>query len=184
MKVLVAYMSKTGNTRKIAEAICGEINDEKEIKPIDRVDTLEGYDVSFLGFPIEKEGPSKKAAQIMEKLCVNNKNVVLFITHAAQEESPELLPMLAKFKDAARGARVVDMFDCQGELARAVKMIMSVMPNAKYRRWAKLDNSQGQPDQTRIERARAFSRSVIQRLHDEEGQAERLTEYLREPAVA
>ncbi len=29
MKVLVAYMSKTGNTKKVAEAIYGEITGEK-----------------------------------------------------------------------------------------------------------------------------------------------------------
>jgi flavodoxin len=184
MKVLVAYKSKTGNTRKVAEAIYGEINYEKEIKTIDQVDTIEGYDVTFLGFPIEKEGPSKQATQFLEKHCGNGGKIVLFITHAAQEDSPELQPMLDKFTQAASGAKILDMFDCQGQLAKSVKMIMSVMPNAKYRRWAKLDNSQGQPDQTRIERARTFSRDVMRRMHEEEGQLERLTEYLPEPAVA
>ena len=168
MKVLVAYMSKTGNTRKVAQAIFGEINDEKELRPIDEVDSTEEYDIAFLGFPIEKEGPSKKAVQFLEKHCNNGKEIVLFVTHAAQEDSLELLPMLAKFKEAARGANIVDMFDCQGELARTVKLIMSVMPNAKYRRWAKLDNSRGQPDETRLERARAFARSVMQRLHEDQ----------------
>ena len=45
MKVLVAYKSQTGNTRKIAEAIFGEIQEEKEIKRIADVDSLEGYDL-------------------------------------------------------------------------------------------------------------------------------------------
>jgi len=184
MKVLVAYKSKTGNTRKVAETIYGEINDDKEIKPIDQVDSIEGYDIAFLGFPIEKEGPSKQAAQFLKKLCVSGRKVALFITHAAQEDSLDLPPMLAKFEEAARGANVVAMFDCQGELARAVKLIMSLMPNVKYRRWAKLDNSQGQPDQTRIERARVFSRDVMRRLHEEEDHVKSLAEYLKEPAVA
>jgi len=42
---------------------------------------------------------------------------------------------------------------------------MSVWPNAKFRMWAKKDNSHGQPDKTRIDRARAFSRDVMKRLH-------------------
>ena len=54
MKVLVAYMSKTGNTRKVAEAIYDEITDDKEIKTIDQVDTIVPYDVAFLGFPIHQ----------------------------------------------------------------------------------------------------------------------------------
>jgi hypothetical protein len=42
---------------------------------------------------------------------------------------------------------------------------MSIMPNAQFRMWAKMDNSQGQPDQTRIDKARAFSRDVMKKLH-------------------
>jgi len=39
VKTLVTYMSKTGNTKKVAEAIFDEINGEKEIKTIDEVDS-------------------------------------------------------------------------------------------------------------------------------------------------
>jgi len=166
MKVLVAYMSKTGNTRKVAEAIFGEISDEKEMKPIDAVDSIEGYDVAFLGFPIHQMGPDKKTVKLLEKHCINDRNVVLFITHAAPEDSPDLPPWLEKFRRAARGANVVDIFDCQGQLDKTTKRIMSVLPNAQLRMWAKQDNSQGQPDKTRLDRARAFSRNVMQRLHD------------------
>jgi flavodoxin len=168
VKVLVAYMSKTGNTKKVAEAIYGEIKAEKEIKPIDEVDTLEGYDIAFLGFPIHQMGPDKKEAKLLEKHCIKGRKVVLFITHAAPEESPDLPAMLEKFKQAARGAEIVAMFDCQGQLAKSVKFIMSLLPDAKLRRWAKEDNSQGQPDETRIERARAFTRDLMRKLHEGE----------------
>ncbi len=169
MKVLVTYMSKTGNTRKVAEAIFGEIRDEREIRPIDQVESLEKYDLAFLGFPIHGEGPDKKTVQFLEKHCVSGRNVVLFITHASPEDNPEVQPMLQKFRQAARGANIVDMFDCQGQLAKPVKMFMSVMPNAKYRRWAKEDNSHGQPDETRLARARAFSREVMNKASETSG---------------
>ncbi len=159
MKVLVAYMSKTGNTKRVAEAMFEEITDEKEIKPIDEVESIEGYDVAFLGFPIHMDGPDKKAARILEKHCIKSRNVVLFITHAAPEDSPDLPPALDKFRQAARHANIVDMFDCQGQLDKTTKRIMSVLPDARLRQCAKMDNSQGQPDRTRLDRARAFSRS-------------------------
>ena len=161
MKVLVAYMSKTGNTRKVAEAIYNEINDEKELKPIDEVKSIEGYDLAFLGFPIHQMGPDKKTAKLLKKHCVNDRNIVLFITHAAPENSPDLPPMLDKFRQAARGANLIDMFDCQGELSKMTKRIMSIHPNAQLRLWAKLDNSQGQPDETRLNLARSFSRNIM-----------------------
>lgn len=161
MKVLVAYMSKTGNTRKVAEAIFGEIDAEKELKAIDTVASLEGYDVSFLGFPIHQLGPDKKTVKLLETLCVEGRDVALFITHASPEDGPDLPPWLEKFMQAAGHANDVGVFHCQGELAKPVKRIMSIMPNAKFRRWAKMDNSQGQPDQARLDRARAFARDVM-----------------------
>jgi hypothetical protein len=165
MKVLVTYLSKTGNTKKIAEAMFEEINDEKEIKPIDEVETFEDYDVTFLGLPIHQMGPDKKEFKLMEQHCIDGRNIVLFITHAAPEDSPDLPPMLNKFRYACRHANIVDMFDCRGELAKSVKRIMSLMPNAQLRNWARTDNSQGQPDQGRIDRARVFARNVMAKIH-------------------
>jgi flavodoxin len=166
VKVLVAYLSKTGNTKKVAEAIFEEISDEKEIRKIDEVDSIEGYDIAFLGFPIQRMGPDNKTAKLLEKHCINGRNVVLFITHASPEDSLDLPPMLDKFGQAARGANIVDIFDCQGELAKTVKRFMSIYPNAKFRLWARQDNSKGQPDKARLDRARAFSKNVMKRVHD------------------
>ncbi len=168
MKVLVAYLSQTGHTRKVAEAIYGEIPTEKDIAPIDKLEAIDGYDFAFLGFPIRGEGPDKKTVQLLEKHCTGGRKVALFITHASPEGEPELAQWLDKFRAAACGAEIVDMFDCQGQLAKAIKMFMRVMPNAKYRMWAKMDNSQGQPDETRLERARVFARSVMQKVHETE----------------
>jgi flavodoxin len=166
MKILVAYLTKTGNTKKIAEAIFGDLAGEKVIKPIEEVESLDGYDVAFLGFPIHQMGPDKKTAKLLAKHCVNGRKVVLFITHAGPEGAPDLQPMLEKFRQAARGAELIDMFDCQGELAKGIKRIMSIMPNAQFRNWAREDNSQGQPDQTRIDRAKAFARDMMRKLQD------------------
>ena len=48
MKVLVAYKSVTGNTKKVAEAIFNEIEGEKEIKNLKEIKGIEGYDLAFL----------------------------------------------------------------------------------------------------------------------------------------
>ncbi len=167
MKVLVAYMSQTGNTKKVAEAIFGEIADDKVIKRIEEVNSIEGYDIVFLGFPIHGEDLDKKTANLLEKHCVQGRNVVLFVTHGSREGNiPELQQWLTKFRQAASKANIVDMFDCQGQLSKVLKFAMSIHPNPKYRMWAKMDNSQGQPDKARLDSARSFSRQVMQRIHD------------------
>jgi flavodoxin len=172
MKVLVAYMSRTGNTRKVAEAIFEEISDEKEIKPIGKVGSIEGYDIAFLGFPIHAMGPDKKTVELLERHCVNGRNIALFITHMAPEDAQELPTWLDKFRQAASRANIVDVFDCQGQVAKPVKLFMLMAPDAKLRSWAKKDNSKGQPDKARLDRARVFSRNVMKRLHDSKTRGE------------
>jgi flavodoxin len=90
LKMLVTYMSKTGNTKKVAEAIYGEIECEKEIKPSDEVNSLDGYDLAFLGFPIHSFGPDKKAKRFLEEQT-KGKRIAFFITHASPEDH-EALP--------------------------------------------------------------------------------------------
>jgi len=161
MKVLVAYMSSTGNTKKVAEAIYGEIASEKELKRIEDVVDIGAYNLSFLGFPTHQFGPDKKTREFLEKQCIVGRNVALFVTHCAPENVPELQEWMGKFKQAAAGANLVGFFDCQGELARSVEMIMKIAPKKEIRSFAKNHNSQGQPDEARLARARTFARDTI-----------------------
>ena len=161
--VLVAYMSSTGNTKKVAEAIYSQIDCEKEIKPIKEVQDIGVYDLAFLGFPTHAQGPDKKVKEIMARHCTNGRKVALFVTHGAPENSPEVPEWMAGFKQAAAGANIVGFFDCQGEMSKGVKLFLRISPNKKFRSWAKMDNSKGQPDQTRLENARAFARETLHR---------------------
>ncbi len=163
MRVLVGYMSKTGNTKKVAEAIFGEIEGEKEIRKLDQIKDMEGYDFAFLGFPIRAFGPDKKAKKFLQTQC-RGKKIALFITHASPEENKELPGWLAKFRDAAAGATIVDMFDCQGQLSKSIKFVMSIFPDSRLRSWAKMASSKGQPDAARLEKARVFAREVIKKV--------------------
>jgi len=163
MKVLVAYMSRTGNTKKVAEAIYGAIPQPKEIRRVEDVTSLEGYDLSFLGFPIHPQGPDKQAKTFLET-HVKDRSIALFITHAAPEDYSPLQEWIQKFRDAAEGANIIGVFDCQGQLSRLVKAIMWISPNPQLREWARADNSQGQPDTARLERAKAFANEIMNRL--------------------
>lgn len=165
MKVLVAYMSSTGNTKKIAEAIYGEIDYEKEIKPISEVNDIGGYDLAFLGFPVHGYGPDKKTVKIIGGLCTKGRKVALLVTHSAPENEPDVQRWMEKFKQAATGAELMGFFDCQGELAKGVKFIMKIAPKKEMRSQAKMDNSKGQPDKARLERARVFARGTMNNFH-------------------
>lgn len=134
MKVIVVYMSQTGNTKKVAEAIFQEIQKEKDIKELKDVDSLEGYDFAFIGFPMHYGGPAKQAKNFLEK-HVQGRKIALFVTHATREDSKVLQKWLAKCKKAASEADLRGFFNCQGKI-----------------------------DAPRLERARSFAKKIIKKI--------------------
>ena len=171
---LVTYQSRTGNTKKIAEAIYKALPEPKEIKPIKEATSLEDYDLVFLGFPVHGEGPNPKAKTYL-KNNTKGKQIALFITHAAPEDAPEIPASIQKFKDAAIGADIVDVFHCQGQLSRIIKTVMSVMPNPQIREWARKDTSKGQPNAGRLEKAAIFGKGVVAKIRATETQEQLVT---------
>ncbi len=164
MKVLVAYVSQTGNTKKVAEAIFQEIQADKEIKELGEIDNLEGCDLAFIGFPIMQFGPAKPAQEFLEKNS-SGKKVALFMTHAVPEGAPPIQDYIAKSKEAAPGADVAGTFDCQGELSAAVTEMLLKSDNPEFRAFGEMGPStKGQPDATRIEKASAFAREIMRKV--------------------
>ncbi len=162
MRVLVAYTSRTGNTKKVAEAIYDEIGEEeKALREFDDVQNLDTYELVFVGFPIENFGPCKKAQEFLRSLCAD-KSIVLFITHAAPEYNKFVPGWLAECVAAASASNVEAVFHCQGELAESVKQAMLKSSDPIIRFWAdKASTTKGQPNAARIERARAFVREIM-----------------------
>lgn len=164
MKVLVAYQSQTGNTKKVAEAIYREIQVEKEMKEVNTIKGLEGYDLCFVGFPIQAYEPTHQAKVFLEEHAAG-KNIVLFVTHASSEDEELLTQWLDACRKAAVGANIVGMFNCRGELSEEVAEFMKSSGDPKLEAWAerRLDTL-GQPDATRLERARKFTREIMARF--------------------
>jgi len=161
VKVIIAYMSLSSNTKKIAEAIYQEIQEEKEIKELHEIDDFEGYDLAFVGFPMHGFGVPEEAQRFLEKHC-KGKKIALFVTHGAPEHSGDLQPWLAKCKEAAVKANVIDMFNCQGELAQFVSDELLKSENPLFRAYGEAGPStKGQPDAARVERAHIFAREIM-----------------------
>jgi hypothetical protein len=125
------------------------------------VASLNGYDLCFIGFPIQAFGPANEAKAFLEKNAAG-KNIALFVTHSAPEDG-ELVPQwLESCKKAASGANVVGLFHCQGELAQNIADMMLGSKNQQLIDWAeKRDTTLGQPDAGRLKKARKFAKEIM-----------------------
>jgi len=164
VKTLVAYFSQTGKTKMVAEAIYESIEGEKELKELSEVDSLDGYDLSFIGFPIIAFGPSKEGKEFLEQKAAGKK-VALFITHAAPEDQEGIGAWLDKCKAAAADAELVGFFDCMGELSQQIADFLMKNDDPTMRSFGeRRPETIGQPDETRLQRARDFAKEVVGKL--------------------
>jgi flavodoxin len=163
MKTLVAYLSQTGNTKKVAEAIYSQIPEEKEMKELGELTDLEGYDLCFIGFPVHAGNPAVAAKEFLEKNGAGKK-VALFVTHAAPEDAEDVPGLLDACRKAAANAELVGFFDCQGALDDNVRDFLLKSDSPKHQEFGKMAYlTKGQPDEGRLEKAKAFAREVMEK---------------------
>lgn len=163
MKVLVAYLSLTGNTRKVAEAIYQGIQSDRELKPMDEVSGLDGYDLAFIGFPIHGIGQPAQEAGDFLKTHGKGKKVALFVTHSASEDSPYLPPWLENCRKAAQSTQLLGMFNCQGQIALEQVDLMLQDPDPRTLEILRLvvHSSLGKPDAASLAKAREFAVEMV-----------------------
>ncbi len=165
MKVLVTYFSQTGNTRKVAQAIFDEARGAGELKEMQQVQSLDGFDLAFVGFPIQAYAPARPAADFLQKHAAGRR-IALFVTHASPEDAPGVPGWLDNCRAAAAGAMLAGVFDCQGELSEQVADFMTKSKDEKLMAWAKdRPSTIGQPDAARLDRARRWAREILASVH-------------------
>jgi len=81
-KTLVTYFSRTGNTKKVAEAIFAAIDGDKDLKPLEEAKPLEGYSLIFVGFPVQSHSVPYKVEEFLKTIPAGKK-IAVFCTHGA-----------------------------------------------------------------------------------------------------
>lgn len=163
MRSLVTYYSPTGNTRKVAEAIFNSLEGDKEIKPFDDVASLDGIDLTFIGFPVMQFGPPAAARNFIASHATGKK-IALFITHAMLTEidNPEQKAMLLKELDKCRSiclaSELTGFFHCQGELSEKMSEELMASGIPMLMDFAKMRPATlGHPNPEEIARAARFA---------------------------
>lgn len=160
MKILVAYYSQTGNTRKVAEAIFSAIrHSQKVLLPIDQVDDPAGYDLIFCGFPVQHHSIPAKMTHFLQGLPLG-KRIALFATHGSLRGGEKAVSAFYTAVSLAKGHTVLGTFGCRGQVPFA--MIDEWMEKPHERSWAlEAQSASGHPDAADLEDARSFADMML-----------------------
>ena len=119
MKIAIRYYTKTGNTKKLAEAISSAIN--VEAKTVDEPLT-EDVDILFLGSAVYAAGIDSKVKDFIKNINVNVGEVVNFSSAALIESTYKQV----KNEVEKKGLKMSDKeFHCRG----AFKFVHRGRPN-------------------------------------------------------
>lgn len=161
MKILVAYYSKTENTKKVAEAMFDAVDErDKTIKPMKEVDSAAGYTMIFCGFPVYAHSVPVPAQSFLKKIEPGTK-VVLFSTHGSKTDGQMPREAINNAVGLVRGD-VVDFYTCRGKVEQGI--IDDLINKPEHRAWAmEAQSAQSHPDAADLEDARIFAKGAVKK---------------------
>ena len=160
MKVLVAYYSDTGNTKKVAEAIYDAISEsEKEISLATEAANLSEYDLIFCGFPVQSMGLPGTMEDFVKTLP-EGKKVAFFGTHGSLRGGELAITAFYSALSLSKHLKVMGTFGCRGVVKQGI--IDALLKKAEHRGWAlEAQSAVGHPDAADLEDAKAFAEGMM-----------------------
>jgi len=170
MKVLVAYFSQSGNTEKIAKAICEEAAQASnaDLRKLEELtsDRVAEYDCIFLGSPLHS---GRLAAPVKECLgalkATSGQQMAGFITYMAPaypEQDMEAFAEPMKVACKENNIEFKGCFDCQGFLAESMHVPVQKKLNMADDQWAEMVRQMtGRPNQEDVDNAKAFVKAIF-----------------------
>lgn len=159
-KILVSYLSRTGNTQKVAQAIHDALEGDKAIKPYTVVEDgeVDSYDLVFIGFPVHAHSVPPRMEDFLREIPKGEK-IALFCTHGSLTGTHLSREALQHASVLASRAKILGTFSCRGKVAPEVLETLSKSP--EHHAWAEMAvTARTHPDENDLEDARAFARWV------------------------
>jgi len=158
-KILVTYLSLTGNTRKIAEAIHETLLEPKALLPIAEVQNIREFDLIFVGFPVHSHSVPMKIEKFLKSLPPGKK-IALFSTHGSHTGSRLSREAIEHAVVVASQAKVISTFSCRGRVSPQALEVLSRSP--EHEAWTEMAASAGtHPNEHDTADAKAFARWVV-----------------------
>lgn len=173
MKILVTFFSQTGNTQKIAEAICQETSlaFATDLKPLDSIKALDlaEYGLVFFGAPIHAGGLGGAAKEFLEAMPESpGLKLAGFVTHSSFAYEPQGFESgMKQIKELpeAKGVTYLGSYDCQGYLTDALHPMVQKAQNASDEEWSeRMAESKEHPNAEDKEKAKEFAKEILAKL--------------------
>ncbi|MDR2503689.1 MAG: flavodoxin family protein [Deltaproteobacteria bacterium] len=166
MKNLVVYSSRTGNTRKIAEAVHSVMPAGTELAAVETAPDPAGYAFIALGFWVDKGEPDAAMSAYMAR--VKGASVGLFGTLGAWPDSEHARETMRRAVGMMEGNKVLGTFICQGRVDPKLLAAMAKMrenPHAMTEeRKARLLEAEKHPDEADCAAARQVFTDMLGRM--------------------
>lgn len=157
--ILVAYYSLTGNTKKIAETIFEALPHPKAIKPLSEVQSLDEYDLVFVGFPVQSHSVPYKAEKFLQGIP-KGKKIALFSTHGSVTGSRLSREAIEHAVVITSQAKLISTFSCRGKVSPQALEVLSRSP--EHEAWTDMAASAStHPNEHDLADARAFARWAL-----------------------
>ncbi len=158
-KILVTYISWTGNTKKVADAIFEVLGGDKTIKTMDEAQILDEYDLIFIGFPVHAHSVPFKTEELIKRIPPGKK-IALFSTHGSLTGSRLARQALEHASILAPSSKILGTFTCRGKVSLQALEVLSKSP--EHKAWAEMAASaQTHPDEHDLEDARSFAKWIM-----------------------
>ena len=179
MKILVTYFSKTGNTKKIAEAIheITSLNNDSTLKNFKnlKVKELNDYDLIFFGSACHHSDLAPPVLRFIKKIPVSPEfKLAGFITHSTyppegSERHAELFEQWAgkceRTFERLQNEKKIDykgFFRCMGVPSKSIEIFIHAKIITEEGEWEEyMEEVVKHPDETDIENARKFAKEIL-----------------------
>jgi len=168
VKPVVIYSSRTGNTKKVAEAVLSGLPEGTPMIAAKDIPQVVEYDVVFMGYWVDKGTADITAQEAMAK--ISGKMVAIFSTAGAYPDSRHARDSLENGASClGKDCIVLGAFICQGavdpELIEQAKQRPTDHHHAlsleRIQRWK---DASTHPNGTDLENALAFTREIVENV--------------------
>lgn len=167
MRILTVYSSRTGNTKKVAEAIHSAMPSGADIYPVESAPEPDGYDFIAVGYWAYRGTADDRAAEYMRK--IRGKKVVYFGTLGAYPDSEHANRCRRRVGELLEKNEVLGEFLCHGKIDPASTERQMKLPEGNAhrmdeKRLKRHMESRKHPDEKDLTEAKKFIKDIMKNI--------------------